>query len=300
MLRIVLLVAFASLPLAVKAADAPKSIRNYIFGNSLIHHLSPSDETTVPHWLHRLAVAAGNTYAVDGQWGFPENFVKDLPPIDQWSFKGVPGVWNRGRGPFKSSDYDAIVMNPTNFVQDKAPDASQGLFGAGGSQVDVALTLFDWLVKNGKGGGTKFYIYEGWADMGPFTKTFPPNATEIQAFHTYNRGPYHDWYVRYVQLLNENRPGLEVRLIPVASVLSKLLSETALKGIQPAELYSDDSPHGTATTYFLAAVIVYSMLYESKAPADFAVPASVHPLVRDHYGEITGLVCAEVATAATC
>jgi hypothetical protein len=301
LIRPLLLAAFALLPAGAAAADGPKTVRTYIFGNSLIHHLTPSDETTVPHWVHRLAATAGNRYAVDGQWGFPENFVKDLPPIDQWAFKGVPGVWDRQRAPFDRADYDTIVMNPANFIQDTAPDASQGFLGLGGkSQVDVALALFDWLENNGSGSRSRYFIYEGWATMEPFSKSFPPSAQAMQAFHAHNRGKYHDWYARYVRLLNQSRPGLDVRLIPVASVLSKLLSETPLEGLEPADLYTDIAPHGTATTYFLAAVIVYSMLYDAKAPADFAVPASVHPLVREHYPEIIEIVCAEVLGAGTC
>jgi hypothetical protein len=300
LIRTLLFVAFAFLSVGATAADASKNVRSYIFGNSLIHHRTTSDETTVPHWVHRFAVKAGNRYAVDGQWGFPENFVKDLPPIDQWTFQGVPGVWSRGGTPFNRADYDAIIMNPSNFVQYKAPDAQLEYAGFGGkTQVDFAVTLFDWLEKNGSGGGTKYFIYEGWADMDSY-KPFPPSAAKMAAYQAYNRGKYHDWYERYVRVVNERRPGLDVRLIPVASVISKLLTESPLKELKPTDLYSDDSPHGTATTYFLAAVIVYSMLYDAKPPADFVVPASVHPLVREHYAAIIGTICAEVIKTDKC
>lgn len=295
-----LLVILALVHVAATAANA-KNVRNFIFGNSLIHHLSPSDETNVPHWVHRLAVSAGNRYAVEGRWGFPEIFAKELPPIHQWAFKGVPGVGTQRGAPFNRAHYDAIIMNPSNFVQYKAPDAQLEFVGFGRkTQVDFAVTLFDWLEKNGSGGSTRYFIYEGWADMDRFAKPFPPSSDKMKAFHVYNRTEYHDWYVRYVRLVNEGRPGLDVRLIPVASVLSKLFSETPLKEIQPTDLYSDDAPHGTATTYFLAAVAVYSMLYDSKAPVDFVVPTSVHHLVRDHYKEIIGIICAEVINGDKC
>ncbi|MDP5349243.1 MAG: hypothetical protein NWQ32_12750, partial [Paracoccaceae bacterium] len=49
----------------------------FVFGNSLVHHLSSSDETTVPHWLNRIARADGNRLSLDGSWGFMRNFVND-------------------------------------------------------------------------------------------------------------------------------------------------------------------------------------------------------------------------------
>ena len=301
LIQIFLFVLAVIAPVSHAVADTPKSVRNYIFGNSLIHHLTSSDETTVPYWLHHLATAAGNRYAVDGQWGFPEDFIKNLPPTDQWKFKGVPDVWDRYRAPFSGADYNVIMMNPANFIQYRAPDASPGFLGlGGGSQVDVAVTLFDWLEKNGSKSPTRYFIYEGWAAMGSFSKTFPPNADGMRDYHALNQGSYHDWYVTFVRLVNEKRPGLDVRLIPVASLLSKLLSEVPLKDLQPEDLYSDLSPHGTETKYFLAALIVYTMLYEEKPTAHFTPSAAVNSLVRDRYQEIASVVCASVLGAGKC
>ena len=48
----------------------------YFFGNSLIHHLSDSDETAVPHWLALMARAQGDAFLADGQWGFLRDFAR--------------------------------------------------------------------------------------------------------------------------------------------------------------------------------------------------------------------------------
>ncbi len=301
LIRVILLVLATLIPAGGHAAAETKTIRNYIFGNSLIHHLTPSDETTVPYWLHHLAVAAGHKYAVDGQWGFPEDFIKTLPPIAQWKFKGVPVVWDRHRGPFGKADYNVFIMNPANFIQYRAPDESPGFLGlTGSSQVDVALTLFDWLKKNSSRTHARHFVYEGWAAMGSFSKHFPPDADGMRGYHTLNQGSYHAWYVEFVRLLNEKRPGLDVRLMPVASLLSKLLSEAPLDALTPDDLYSDLSPHGTATTYFLAALIVYTMLYEEAPPAHFTATPAVNSLVRERYQEIAGIVCTSIRGAGNC
>jgi len=73
---------------------ASESRRVYFFGNSLIHHLSDTDETTVPHWLNRIARADGRGFFTDGQWGFLRQFSGDYPPVPNWSFREIRGVWN--------------------------------------------------------------------------------------------------------------------------------------------------------------------------------------------------------------
>ncbi len=64
---------------------AQKDIRNFIFGHSLINHAiqvnpTPSQETSIPHWMHFLTAENDNTYAVDGQFGFLGSH-QNLPPI---------------------------------------------------------------------------------------------------------------------------------------------------------------------------------------------------------------------------
>jgi hypothetical protein len=281
------------------AADRPSDVRNYIFGNSLIHHLTTSDETTMPHWLHHLAVAGGKRYAVSGQWGFLRNFEEDLPPIDQWSFKDVPDAWNAEKTPFNKAGFNTILVNTANFIQYQAPDRPyHGENRNRQTPLGATLALIDWLEQ--QQAGLTYFIYEGWEIMDPFTGGFPPDDAEMKAYHAHNIGDYHDWYEHYLKLVKEARPKIDVRLIPVASILSKLLTQTVLSKLKPADLYSDTGPHGTATTYFLAAVITYSMLYDEKAPEDFIVPDTLHSLVRENYAQIIDVVCKEVVSEGKC
>jgi hypothetical protein len=298
-LRFFLTVVLAMLAGKASASERLDDVRSYIFGNSLIHHLSPSDETTVPHWLHHLALAAGKRYAVDGQWGFPHDFIKNLPPVDQWSFKEVPDVWDKRKSSFDKAHYNTILVNPGNFIQDKPPTAAYTGFGPWRkTTVGVTLRLFDWVARHQK--GPRFFIYEGWSSMGPFTKAFPPDDEGMKAFHAYNVGKYHDWYVDYLKHVKEARPRLDVNLIPVASVMAKLLTQTPLRDLTPADLYSDLGPHGTANVYFLAAVITYTKVFNAKAPESFVVPASLHPLIKDNYRQIADIVCTDVLHSAAC
>ena len=50
-------------------------IKSFMFGHSLMDHRpplvpTPSNETTIAHWIYLLSQEAGNTYAATGQYGF--------------------------------------------------------------------------------------------------------------------------------------------------------------------------------------------------------------------------------------
>ena len=109
------------------AAGQAKDRKVYFFGNSLIHHLSDTDETTVPHWLAKMAAAAGHRFAADGQWGFLRDFAQTDIPLANWSFRGVKSGWNRSRTAFAGAGWDAIVVNPANFIQYQRPNALSDL-----------------------------------------------------------------------------------------------------------------------------------------------------------------------------
>ena len=276
--------------LSVTAAQAdphPKQAQSlYVFGNSLVNHLSETDiDTNVPVWLARLAKADGRTLKLDGQWGFVRNFADELPPKPNWSFPGVTGAWNARRQRFASAGFTGVMMTPANFIQYQEPDRPyDGDNPRGESPIDASLRLFDWIAREIP--QTPFYIYEGWAEMGTVAGRFPPSNRGLRKFHAYNQGEYHDWFTTYVDGMSAARPGLDIRLIPVASTLSYLLTQDELSGIAVTDLYEDDAPHGRQTLYFLAAMITYSALYEAPPPASIDLPDTIHATVRENYGWI--------------
>ena len=270
------LVLFAGLALAPGAAQAEAAARAvHVFGNSLFHHVTDSPETAVHWWLAELARAGGKDFSISGQWGFLRDFARD-GVADQWALDGVV----RARGPV-----DAVILTPTNFIQYQAPDRPFD-----GDNPDRATPLGTTLAAIDAARATwpdaPILIYEGWPDMNGFTRRFPPSARNLRRWHGFALSDYHDWYRDFIASLQAERPGADIALLPVSSVLSGL--QTGLLEDVPVEaLYSDDSPHGTATQYFLAALVIYTALYRIPAPADFALPETLHPLVRARYVQIT-------------
>ncbi len=250
------------------------TLHAHVFGNSLVHHLSDDPATNVPYWLARLAQAGGRDLALSGQWGFLRDFAtKGVAP--NWSFDGV-GV-RRGAA-------DTVLITPANFIQGQAPDAPfEGDNPGRASPVSVTLDVIDQAT--GDWPGARVLIYEGWPDMGAFTRGFPPSARNLRRWHGYALSEYHDWFRDYVAALQAARPEVDITLLPVSSVLTGLQTGV-LEDVPVEALYSDDAPHGTATLYFLAALVTYSALYETSAPVAFELPARLHPQVRDQYARL--------------
>ncbi len=265
-----------------------KEARLYIFGNSLINHLEGGDETTVPYWLAQMAEAAGQSFAADGQWGFLRDFIRAGEPVANWSFKGVAPAWDAAQKRFEAADLSAIMVSPANFIQYQWPDVPyDGDNPEGASPLSTLLTLID-----SKVGARPLLIYQGWSEMAGVAGAFPPKARGVKAYHAYNTGGYHDWYETLVQQLRAARPGADVRLVPVAQVLSTVLGEAPLGAVPVEALYVDDAPHGTATLYLLAAMAVYPALYGEAAPRPAELPQAVHPLLRDQFDAISARIFA--------
>ncbi|WP_204112520.1 calcium-binding protein [Shimia biformata] len=262
-----------------------RELKVYFFGNSLINHVSDTPETTVPYWLSRMAQADGNSFRSDGQFGFMRDHAADDRPRADWRIDGADQAWGRQYRNFADVGYDVVVTNPANFIQYQPPDRPyDGDNPTGASPLSATLALFDRM--NGTEGIKRFVIYEGWADMGPFVRGFPPSTRQLARYHAFNAGEYHDWYQTFVADLRAARPDYTINMIPVARVLAQTLADPQLDGIDVRDLYLDDAPHGTATLYLLAAAITYVGLFHDAPPLDMVLPDSIHPLVRENWGAI--------------
>ena len=266
-------------------------VANYIFGNSLVNHLSDSAETTVPQWVGVLAKAAGKSYAVDGQWGFLRDFASQ-GPAPNWSFPAAKSHWQERGGAFKTLGFDTVLITPANFIQRDPP--STAFADDISSPLTTTLDILDQAgtdVPN-----ARYFLYQGWPDMGAFTTRFPPARRHVRRYHAYAQDEYHQWFETYLSELRAQRPGQDIRLIPVSTVLSQWLTGP-LSELEPEDIWVDTDPHGTANLYFLAAIITYTALFETQAPAAPDLPETLHPAIRAAYPELAKDAAAKVLLA---
>lgn len=272
-------------------AQEGSAVRLYVFGNSLVNHLSerPKAQTNVPVWLDRLARTEGRHLRIDGEWGFLRDFIRNLPPKAIWSFSRLAGAWSPERMAFGRAGFDAVMIAPANFIQYQPPGAPYADAGAGGvSPLSATLELIDWV--EAQAPGTRILLYEGWADMAPVAADFPPGPRAFGDYLALNQADYHQWYLDWHAALVAARPGVEITLVPVAPVLARLLQDTALAGLAPEALFSDNAPHGTPTLYLLAAMISYQAVFATPLPAAFDAPDGIDSRLADAYPQVAGLI----------
>ncbi len=274
------------------------SLRTFIFGHSLIVHdppmfPTPSNETTVPHWMAELAAAANYDYAVSGQYGFlPQH--DNLPPFAQWGFERASGAWDSDTESFADANFNSILLTAGNFIQYQSVNTPyDGDNQDNTTPLGATLTIFDWVEQQEP--GTSIYIYENWPDMAGFLSNgVPASNIEFSNYNTYTLGEFHQWWLNYHEEVRTQRPDLNVKMIPVGPIISKLLTETNLSGIPFSELYEDDAPHGRPTIYFLASLVTYMAMYGEEAPLNFEVPGTVHTLVQANYGATVDFIWNEL------
>lgn len=282
------------LSLGEKASSQISSIKNYVFGHSLIVHEpplipTPSNETTVPHWLGELAKEANKQYTVAGQYGFlPQH--RQLPPISQWGFDSVSSAWD-DQYAFSSADISHVLLTAGNFVQWQGPGVNY--YNDTVSPLSCTRDINDWLQQQEP--GVKLYIYENWPDMAPYLSNgFPASTQEFANYNTYTLGTFHDWWIEYHDSILLQRPNDSIRMIPVGPILANLLTSAPLNQIPVDTLYEDDAPHGRPTIYFLSGLITYMALYQEQAPLTYQVPSIIDPLVANNYSSIVNTIWNEL------
>ncbi len=261
-----------------------KEVRNYIFGHSLINHVSDTPQTVVPYWLNQLAKAAGHSYRMDGQ--FEAMFFRNaLPPNSSWWVEGVQSNWNMGSGrPFGDADYTHVTITAINFAQYQGPTSLyDGDNPLRVSPVTDALEVIDWLTEREP--GVEIQIYVNWPEMAEYIRDFPPSPRNFAKYNAATAGSFADWFDTYYNAIKKARPDVNLSSIPVGPVMAGLFT-SILSEVPPADLYVDSAPHGTPTLYFLASLVTYVHMYKERPPANFKIPRSINPIVRERYSEI--------------
>lgn len=270
------------------------NLRTFIFGHSLLVHEPvgiPKDETTVPHWVYKLSQESEFDFGVSGQYGFlPQH--ANLPPIAQWGFEEVPGLWDSENEDFDVADFNTVLLTAGNFVQYKP--ATENYDGDANhlSPVTATTQIVEWVHQQED--DMQVYIYENWPDMAPYLSNgFPATEAEHETYRAFTEGDFHTWWLDYHDAVMEANPDRNVRMIPVGPVISKLLSNI-LTDIPVDVLYEDDAPHGRPTIYFLAGLVTYMAMYGTEAPADYVIPDSIHADVAANYDAVVAFVWNEL------
>jgi len=194
--KIILLVIAFALHQSSWGQSQNSDVTMFIFGHSLINHEfqiyeTPSQQTSIPHWIHFLAQEADKQFKISGQYGFLQTHA-NLPPISQWGFDFVEPAWESDYEPFAQADFSHIVLTPANFIQWQGPDINYPNDNI--SPVDATSSILNWCTEQTENLG--FYIYENWPDMAPFLSNyFPPSTSEWNDYNLYTQNDFAQWFI---------------------------------------------------------------------------------------------------------
>lgn len=269
----------------------------YSFGHSLIDHRpplipTPSDETTILHWIYDIADASSNNFTATGQYGFLTNH-DDLPPGSQWGYDNVPTSWDDSMESFENSKINTILLTAANFIQYESPTAPHPL-DATTTVVNSTNNIFNWVDQ--RCNDCTYYIYENWPEMDLVNAfpTTPPTEAEVNEFHNTTINGFNDWWIEYQDEMINLNTDYDVKMIPVGPIIAKILSQFLNEDIPFEELYEDSAPHGRASIYFLAGAISYMAVYEEQLPANYTPDAIVHEMIRNNLSDIAQFIWTEL------
>ncbi len=257
-------------------------VQLYTFAHSLIDHRppaipTPSDETTILHWIHDIAQHTGKTFGTTGQFGQLANHVDGLPPNSNLGYDTVPYSWNEEETSFSNSPLNTIMLTAANFIQYSDPSDPDPADPSGRTVINLTETIFDWTENEIP--GMRYYIYGNWPEM-DLNNSFPPTLPsqfEIDEFHDItigNTGSFANWWTSYQDQIIASRPELDTKLIPTGMIISKILTQLLSNQIAFDELYEDSDPHGRANIYFLAGMITYMAIFEENVPITY-IPGDI-------------------------
>lgn len=297
------LVGMIALGLTQKADAQVNDVQMYGFIHSLVVHqpkgvIAVNSETATPYWVNEIAKSNNHSYSFTGQFGQLPDHLNSLPPTSNIGFPGVDSPWDGDRGEtFSTSTTNTILVTPANFIYWVPPTETDPSDPERRSVVRKTEMLFDWCHEAKS--GLRFYIYGNWPEMDN-AKDFPPNLptqNEINKFHNItmgSEGTFHNWWLQYQDALMQSRPDLEIRLIPIGEIMSKIHTQVIPNQIPFDELFEDSDPHGRANTYFLAGLITYMAVYEQKVPENYMPSTIIHPAIRNNLSEINKFIWQEL------
>ena len=288
----------ASVFFSVQIIGQGTDIELYSFGHSLIDHRppaipTPSDETTVLHWIHDISTQSENTFGGGGQYGFLTSH-DNLPPISQWFYDEVPLVWNDEEQTFGETNINTILITAANFIQNEYSPTGPHPLDASTTAVQATSDIFNWVADQGN--DCRYYIYANWPEM-DLVESFPPTIpadSEIEAYHTTTIGPFMDWWIEFQDEMILSDPELDTKMIPTGAIISKFITGPLGQNIPFDEIYEDSAPHGRANLYFLAGMITYMAFYEEQIPDGYDPGNIIHDEIRNQLAAISDFMWDEL------
>ncbi len=141
-----------------------------------------------------------------------------------------------------------------------------------------------------------YWIYEGWSDGGRLLDEATGAGSDRDFAdwreRTTTKFNYTGWYDNLLSQVKENVPDAasRIKLIPVARTMVSVMENTPASSLSADDWFADDAPHGEDTLHLLAAMIVYSAMFEEVAPKPDFSKNNINDVFSANYEEIASHV----------
>jgi hypothetical protein len=262
----------------------------FFFGHSLVQY--NSTERGVSYWMHQLGQAEGTTMSQQWVWAGPLEFHQIPPsPSPDHTYPLYSVTWDANY-----SNFNAVVLAEGN---SKMTQPENHL----ANSITNALALYDYVI--GQNPSLSVYLYEIWPHCQQYLglwdddDNWMSDAFKWTEYKSYALpgGEHLDYFIQMQDAIMNQRPdGFSVRLIPVSSIMAKMLNELpSLSSVTAADLFEDCGPHGYESAYFVAGLIHYMALREQRAPSSYTPPSAfiIQPFI-DNYNEMVDYIWTEL------
>jgi len=281
----------------------------YYYAHSLIWHKKETNsQANIPFWLAELEKAAGDKCLTSGKhvaihWD-PRS--AKIPPPHSWSFSfSNHGSAMTPDGPYVAGKHDHVVLTYMNWEIIYDWGASIGLRNPNTihKATDSIAVIFSWLNKNDP--GIFLNLYECWPkietnyimggqDWKPGTGKAPSSAQWVN-YLNYATGNSNGFWKDLQDSLIRKAGIVNTKLIPSSMICAKLWRQGGILSDMPVDsIFVDLGPHGKPSSYFLAAMIVYSAQHKKPPVKPFASHPQIDQRILDRFSDISAFIMTEL------
>lgn len=291
----------------VRAQDTTST---YYFAHSLINHQkTTSNQANIPYWLAEIEQAAGDVCLTSGQYAAGQFGANALPPEQAWSF--YYQNTNHGSNMYPGDTYpinahDNVVLTHMNWeiIYDWGPQLGERQEDEVSDATESIGVIFDWVNTNDP--EANLYLYECWPKIEtdvilggtPWVSGSgnSPNATQWADYLSYALGKSNDFWVELHDSLIIEKGFSELKLIPSSMICAKLWqTDGLLDDFSVTDIFEDDGPHGKASSYFLAAMIVYAAQHQEAPTRPFTSHVQIDQRILDRFDDISSFIMTELS-----
>lgn len=283
----------------------------YYFAHSLINHQkTANNQANIPYWLAEMEKAAGDVCLTSGQYKPGQSGSSAVPPQQTWSFyyefENHSSALKPGETYTKDAHDHALLTHMNwEIIYDYGPQIGERQTDEVSQATDSISIIFNWMNSNDP--AANLYLYECWpkietnfilegSQWNGSTGT-PPNSGQWKSYLSYALGKSNEFWTDLQDSLISRGGFSDLKLIPSSMICAKLWqSGGILDDFSVTDIFEDQGPHGLASSYFIAAMVVYAAQHQKAPTKPFNSHSQIDKRILDRFDQIGSFIVSELSS----